>query len=135
MALTTGTRLCASCRQILPEPPAAPACEHCGRVHCPHWSTWPPLLIWWLLRELATTRFLPWVSEQEAFERLLEDALNGVRMGSARPNPHRTLEGAPINSDTPAAELFATAIARAQAWKASGSPIPPSNRTATARTA
>jgi hypothetical protein len=83
------------------------------------------VLIWWLLRELATTRFLPWVTEQEAFERLLEDSLNGVRLGSAHPNPNRTTQGQPITVDTPAAELFATAIARAHEWKAAGSPIPP----------
>lgn len=119
------TRLCRGCRRLLPETSEAAICSNCGRVHLPHHSTWSPTLKWWLLRELATTRFLPWVSEQEAFERLLEDSLNGVRLGSARPNPNRTTQDQPINSETPAADLFETAIARAQAWKAAGSPIPP----------
>lgn len=80
---------------------------------------------WHLLAELARTRFLPWLTEQDVWERLLSDSLNGVRNGSARPNLNRTMAGQPIAMETPVVELYATALERAAAWKASGSPIAP----------
>lgn len=64
------------------------------------------------------TRFHPWLSEQEAFEGLLRDALNGIRAGTG-PNPN----GVDITMSTPAVELFPIAVERARAWKAAGSPI------------
>lgn len=116
MALSEFTRLCVACRIPLPEPPAAPACERCGRVHVAHHSAWPMVLKWWLLAELARSLFLPWLADQEVWENLLCDSLNGVRVGKG-PNPN----GVHITMSTPAADLYPIALERAAEWKAAGS--------------
>lgn len=112
------TRLCSVCRTVLPDPPAAPVCATCGRVACPHHTEWPPVVKWWLLAMLVRSLLLPWKSEQEVWEHLLRDTLNGIRAGT-RPNP----SGVRITMSTPAVELYPIAVERARAWKAAGSPI------------
>lgn len=117
MAIHELTRVCI-CHALIADPSAA-ACEHCARPLVPHFSTWSPLLKWWLLAELASARFHPWLTDQHVFELLLRDALNGIRTGASAPNPN----GVHITMSTPAAELYPIALERAAAWRANGSPI------------
>jgi hypothetical protein len=123
MPLTAQSRQCRLCRRLLPEPPAVPACEHCGAVHLPHHTGWPPLLKWYLLRELALTRFHSWSTEQEVWEDLLRDTRNGIRVGITQPNPHRH------SIHAPAIELYAEVMKAAEGWRAAGSPIPSTTTT------
>lgn len=118
--ISAATRLCVTCLIPLPEPPSPPVCGQCSRVHVPHHSEWPPVLKWWLIRDFALTRFLPWLSEQAVFESLLRDAFNGIRSG-VTPNPN----GAQFTMSTPAEDFYALALQRAQDWKINGSPIGP----------
>jgi hypothetical protein len=111
------TRRCI-CHALI-EDPAAAACEQCARPLVPHFSTWPATMKWWLLAELAGARFHAWLTDQQVFELLLRDALNGIRAGASSPNPN----GVNITMSTPASELYPIALERAAAWKASGSPI------------
>lgn len=115
MALTELTRVCTLCHRPLPDPPAAPVCAACGHVAVAHYTSWQPVVRWWLLSETAVNP-LAWVSEQEAWERRLRAALLGRTHG---PNPW----GLPISTNTSSAELYVYAHERALAWKAAGSPI------------
>jgi hypothetical protein len=117
MAISELARRCV-CHAIVDDPSAA-ACPNCARALVPHFSTWPPTLRWWLLAELASARFYPWLSDQQVFELLLRDALNGIRSGASQPNPN----GVDITMTTTAAELYPKALERAAAWKAAGSAI------------
>ena len=71
MAIDALTRACI-CHALIQDP-GATVCEKCSRVLVPHHSQWPPVLRWWLLAELAGTRFLPWKAAQEVWEELLND--------------------------------------------------------------
>ena len=119
MAIDALTRACI-CHALIQDP-GATVCEKCSRVLVPHHSQWPPVLRWWLLAELAGTRFLPWKAAQEVWEELLKDSLNGVRAGSNKPNPN----GPRITMTTPVADLFAIALERAAEWKSNGSHVGP----------
>ncbi len=79
---------------------------------------------WFLIREFALTRFLPWLSEQEVWESLLVDAFNGVRFGTG-PNKR----GTHLTMSLPATEAYPLAIPLVEAWRAAGSPIAPTTTT------
>ena len=112
--LTALTRVC-SCHALI-EDPAASACV-CGRILVPHHSTWPLFTKWYGLSELGRRRFHPWLTEQEAWEWILKDAMVcGPGIG---PNPR----GVQFTTTTPVAELYAPYVDLARAWKAAGSPI------------
>ncbi len=116
---SANTRLCTVCRTLLPDPPAAAVCVHCGQVACPHHTEWPAAVKWRLLAMLARSLFLPWKSEQEVWEGLLRDTYTGVRAGSRAPNPN----GVHLTMSTPTVEFYLLAVEQTREWKLAGSHI------------
>lgn len=115
MALTELTRVCI-CHALISDPAAA-ACERCSRILVPHHSTWPLFTKWYGLSELGRRRFHSWLTEQEAWEWILKDAMVcGAGIG---PNPR----GVQFTTTTPVAELYPRFLQLARDWKAAGSPI------------
>lgn len=121
VAISVHSRLCTSCRRLLPEPPAPPTCGHCGRTHVLVFSEWPLVLRWWLAAEHLNVRFYPWKSPQSVWEDLLRDTFNGSRWGSAGPNrryPEFSMDATPE-------QVYARALVEADKWKLAGRPLGP----------
>lgn len=121
MAITERSRCCGVCNRMLPDIPEdaedqRPVCDGCGSRACPHHTTWPLWLKWWVIVEAARARFLSHLSDQTVWERLLADTLNGSRYG-AHVNP----DG--FKANTPVVDLYPVALAKAKAWKDAGSSI------------
>jgi ribosomal protein L40E len=110
-------RACHACRA--PVPADAAACAKCGSIALPVAAEWPANLRWWLVWEHARVRFLPHLTVQHVWEKLLADSLNGIRIGTG-PNPFG------FTMSTPAVELLPLATAAADRWRAAGAPLDPS---------
>lgn len=116
--ITAATRRCKVCRDLLPEGPEAVAvCARCGILAVPPHATWERSLKFWIMWQHARAKFVPWRTEQETWEMLMRDTLNGTLVGSARPNPHR------FSLSTPAATLWPVVLQLHAEWRELGAPI------------
>jgi hypothetical protein len=79
MTITASSRVCNGCGRLLPVPPAAAVCEHCGRVATPLHTEWPQGLKRWLVLQLLEQFWAPWRpnTEQYRWERLLRAVIAG----------------------------------------------------------
>lgn len=116
--ITELTRLCTSCRALLPDPPAVPACPKCGALHVPLIAAWDPR-VQYFLAACYTSRhaFLSFDSAQLAMEKLLQVTFNYAGSG---PNPFGHLR---VNHATPAVQLYPMAVQLAAHWRSVGAPI------------
>lgn len=114
MALAALTRRCI-CHALI-EDPAAIACDGCQRALVPHHSTFPAVVKWFMVSDLARRQFHAWKSEQQSWEHLVRDTMC---QGGTAPNPR----GSQYSSVTPIAALYPRVLDLAQAWKLAGSPI------------
>jgi hypothetical protein len=87
-------------------------------VHKPPHNEWPAAVKWYALWDLArSTRWHPWVHEQQFWEGLVCPIVNGSRAGFNRPNRFALSTSAPIEICLP------VVIPIAQAWRAANTPF------------
>lgn len=111
--ITEATRLCGTCRRLLPEPPAAPVCAACSRVAVPLHTEWPKGMKRWLLGQLVRQFFAPWAraTDQYRWEQLLRAVVAGRQWGV------RLVPFASAVED-----CYPVALQQLTQWEAAGSP-------------
>lgn len=118
--ITELTRQCVSCRTVLPEPPAAPACGKCGTLHVPHFTDWDPRLPYFLAAAFASRgSFHEHYSPQAAHEFLLRQVFNYAGTGKFG-HPFGSIR---LTAESPAVEIYPYAVKLAAHWRANGAKL------------
>jgi len=110
--------VCSARGTSVPVSPEEVACGRCGFVvHRPPHTSWPMAVKWFALWEYARANRFQLRPEQQAWELLVCDIVNGSRAGFALPNPFGLATNAPIE------RCLQLVIPIALAWREAGAPF------------
>lgn len=97
------------------------ACARCGFVvHQPPHTDWPAAVKWFAVWEFARVHRFQLRPEQQAWELLVRDLVNGTRAGSSHPNPFL-----PLTMSSSIQQCLPVVIPWALSWRSAGAPMEP----------